>query len=111
VRARSASHDAERSRFEFALVAERAGELELAPLEFPYFDPRVGEYRVARASALRARVVRAGASATPASSAPRPTPGAGFSAKGTLLRLCAIGGAVLATLAAIWVLALRRRAA
>ncbi|TAJ21331.1 MAG: hypothetical protein EPO68_04820 [Planctomycetota bacterium] len=108
VRARSAAHEPGRSRFEFAVVSERAGELELAPLEFAYFDPRVAEYRIARASALRARVV-AHATAAPPTPVSSPAPGAGFSARSTLLKACAIGGAALGILAAVWVLALRRR--
>lgn len=43
-------------RFEYTLRPRRPGELELPPIEFPYYDPATGEFATARSAPLRLRV-------------------------------------------------------
>ena len=50
---------------ETVLVPEREGELVIAPVEWPYFEPRTASYRSAHTPELRVTVVSAGPSAAP----------------------------------------------
>jgi hypothetical protein len=59
---------------ETPVALEREGEVVLPALEWPYFDPRAGRYRVARLPELRLR-------AGPAPAAPSPAPDAAASAE------------------------------
>jgi hypothetical protein len=47
------------------LVPEREGELVIAPVEWPYFDPHTGKYQVARTAELKVAVLPAGPAALP----------------------------------------------
>jgi len=46
-------------RFKFAVVPDSAGSLPLPPLEYPYFDPGDGAYKVARATGIIVPVLEA----------------------------------------------------
>lgn len=52
-----------RKTFTWAVVPERAGRIEIGPIEYGFFDPEVGEYRVARTGVLALEVAPADSAA------------------------------------------------
>jgi len=94
-----------RRTFRYALVPARAGRLELAPIEVPYFDPRRGELAVARSQALAFDVVDEGGAAPQRPAAEPPSRAPRLDPRVWLLAL------VIATAAGAVLLLRRRRGA
>lgn len=94
--------------FTWVVVPEQAGTVELGPIEYGYFDPDAGEYRVARTGVLTLEIApadprrdgapRAPATLRPLRSTPRPDPFrplAGLTLLGLALAPLALGAGVL----------------
>jgi HAMP domain-containing protein len=98
----------------YVVVADRAGELEIPPVEITYFDPATATYAVARTSALQL-AVRPAAVSAPAPLAPPPLPAPPATSPTGLgaahFTPLALGLGLLLLLAAVVFLATRRRRA